>query len=52
MRELGRIFVRVNWLGLTTIALGFALWEVLLRAREAQKAQRVERRTDRQRLPV
>ena len=30
MRELGRIFVRVNWLGLTTIALGFALWEVLL----------------------
>lgn len=36
MRELGRIFVRVNWLGLTTIALGFALWEVLLRAGFAQ----------------
>ena len=36
MRELERIFVRVNWLGLTTIALGFALWEVLLRAGFAQ----------------
>ena len=36
MRELERIFVRVNWLGLATIALGFALWEVLLRAGFAQ----------------
>src|SRR3954465_1117620 len=36
MRELERIFVRVNWLGVTTTALGFALWEVLLRAGFAQ----------------
>ena len=36
MRELGRIFVRINWLGLTTIALGFAIWEILLRAGFAQ----------------
>ena len=36
MRELGRIVGRINWLGLATIALGFALWELLLRAGFAQ----------------
>jgi sulfonate transport system permease protein len=36
MHELARIFARINWLGLTTIALGFALWEISLRAGLAQ----------------
>ena len=36
MREPRRILDRVNWLGLATIALGFALWELLLRAGFAQ----------------
>jgi sulfonate transport system permease protein len=36
MRELERMVVRINWLGLGTIALGFALWEIALRAGFAQ----------------
>jgi sulfonate transport system permease protein len=36
MHELARIFARVNWLGFATIALGFALWEISLRAGLAQ----------------
>jgi sulfonate transport system permease protein len=36
MRDLGRMVVRINWLGLATIALGFGLWEILLRAGFAQ----------------
>ena len=36
MREQGRVVGRINWLGLATIALGFALWELLLRAGFAQ----------------
>jgi ABC-type nitrate/sulfonate/bicarbonate transport system permease component len=31
-RLLGRLLARVNWPGFGTIALGFVLWEVLLRA--------------------
>ncbi len=30
--DLLRIFARINWLGLATLALGFAFWEILLRA--------------------
>ena len=36
MRDLARVVGRINWLGLATIALGFALWELLLRAGFAQ----------------
>jgi sulfonate transport system permease protein len=36
MHELERILARINWLGLATIALGFALWEIALRAGLAQ----------------
>jgi ABC-type nitrate/sulfonate/bicarbonate transport system permease component len=36
MRDLARISARINWLGLGTIALGFALWEISLRAGLAQ----------------
>jgi sulfonate transport system permease protein len=36
MRELERRLARINWLGLATVALGFAVWEVLLRAGFAQ----------------
>jgi ABC-type nitrate/sulfonate/bicarbonate transport system permease component len=36
MRDLGAMFARINWLGLATIALGFALWEISLRAGLAQ----------------
>ena len=32
MPDLGRQVARVNWLGLGTIAFGFLIWEVLLRA--------------------
>jgi sulfonate transport system permease protein len=36
MREFERLLTRVNWLGLVTIVLLFALWEGLLRAGFAQ----------------
>jgi ABC-type nitrate/sulfonate/bicarbonate transport system permease component len=36
MRDLERLLARINWLGLATIALGFALWEIALRAGFAQ----------------
>jgi sulfonate transport system permease protein len=36
MPELARTLARINWLGLGTIALGFALWEIALRAGLAQ----------------
>ena len=36
MRDLARILARINWPGLATIALGFVLWEILLRAGLAQ----------------
>jgi ABC-type nitrate/sulfonate/bicarbonate transport system permease component len=32
MPDVGRFLARVNWLGFGTIALGFLLWELLLRA--------------------
>src|SRR3979490_1879746 len=32
MPDVGRFLARVNWPGLCTIALGFLLWELLLRA--------------------
>jgi sulfonate transport system permease protein len=36
MRELARLSARINWLGLATIALAIALWEIALRAGLAQ----------------
>jgi ABC-type nitrate/sulfonate/bicarbonate transport system permease component len=36
MRELGWISTRINWLGIATIALALALWEIALRAGLAQ----------------
>lgn len=36
MRDARPILARVNWLGLATIALGFAIWELALRAGFAQ----------------
>jgi ABC-type nitrate/sulfonate/bicarbonate transport system permease component len=36
MRELERLLARINWLGLGTIALVFAFWEISLRAGLAQ----------------
>jgi sulfonate transport system permease protein len=36
MHDVARIFAYINWSGLATIALGFALWEISLRAGLAQ----------------